>query len=216
MPDLRYFHRQLRQQLWRHQAGERLVTLLQRAATKVEQLKRKGSLSPQDNPAMLRVMGLATRLAILVLLASSALTAAGTAAARPTDTRSSVDSHTRTYIQQVRACMTVTSLAISIGSQSKDDIQTASAFRSASQTCDAIRHRLLLVNTDHFDNQASTAWYGVERLKSGLNAFINYIDTRAPSKAAEATDKITEGSAAARAGIAGINARRVAYGLRRI
>jgi hypothetical protein len=161
-------------------------------------------------------MGHPARLVILVLLASSALTTAGTAAAHPTDTRSSVDSHTRAYISQVRACMTVTSLAISIGSKSNDDIQTASAFRSASETCNTIRQRLLTINTDHFDNQASTAWYGVDRLKSGLNAFINYIDTRAPSKAAEAADKIKEGSAAARAGIAGINARRVAYGLRRI
>jgi hypothetical protein len=112
--------------------------------------------------------------------------------------------------------MTIASLAISIGSKSTDDIQIATVFRSASQTCDAIRHRLLTMNTDHFSSQANTAWYGVDRLKSGLNAFINYIDTRAPSKAAEAADKVREGSSASRVGVAGINARRVAYGLPRI
>jgi hypothetical protein len=136
--------------------------------------------------------------------------------ARADDTRSSLDAHTRAYVKQARACLTVAGLAISVGQASNDDIQTAQAFRSASQTCDAIRSRLVSMNTDHFSKEADLAWYGVDRIKSGLNAFLAYIDTRAPSKAAEAADKVGEGSSDIRAGVAGINTRRKAYGLPRI
>jgi hypothetical protein len=150
------------------------------------------------------------------VILTSALGLAGTASAHPLDTRSSLDSHTRAYVRQVRACMTATNLAIQIAKESNDDIEAASAFRSASQTCDAIRSRLAAMNTDRFSKQADLAWYGVDRLKSGLNAFLKYLDTGAPSKVAEAADKIGEGSRDARTGIAGINTRRRAYGLPRL
>lgn len=157
------------------------------------------------------------RAAFVLAAVAVSMALASASFAQPAATKlSSFDAHTRAYIKQVRVCLTVTRLAISIGQASNDDIQTAQAFRSASSTCNAIRSRLATMNTDHFSKQADLAWYGVDRLKSGLNAFIAYIDTGAPSKAAEAADKIGEGSTDAKAGIAGINARRVANGLRRI
>jgi hypothetical protein len=62
----------------------------------------------------------------------------------------------------------------------------------------------------------SQAWYGVDRMKSGLNALLVYIDSKAPSKLIEARDKLVQGLATARAGIRAINARRRFYGLRAI
>jgi len=174
-------------------------------------MRRSGSSAGESEGVPLYKLGAVLSVALWVGLA-----VIGVADARPTDTRSSVDAHSRAYVKQARACLTVAGLAISIGKASNDDIQTAQAFRSASETCDAIRSRLVTMNTDHFSKQADLAWYGVDRIKSGLNAFIAYIDTRAPSKAAEAADKIGEGSTDVRAGVAGINARRQAYGLPRI
>jgi hypothetical protein len=60
---------------------------------------------------------------------------------------------------------------------------------------------------------AITAWGGVDRIKTGLNAFMAYIDTRYPSKLVEATGKLGQGSAWARIGVKGINVRRHVYGL---
>jgi hypothetical protein len=39
------------------------------------------------------------------------------------------------------------------------------------------------MHTDHFDDQAQTAWTGVDRIKSGLNALMAYIDDPRPRRA---------------------------------
>jgi hypothetical protein len=57
---------------------------------------------------------------------------------------------------------------------------------------------------------------GVDRIKSGLNAFVSYIDTRYPSKLNEAKGKLGQVAAWARIGVRGINVRRHVYGLESI
>jgi hypothetical protein len=153
----------------------------------------------------------------LLLLAAVSAVVATTAAvpvagARSSDTRSDVNKHTRAYVKQVRGCVTIANLALSIaGKQSA--VNASETVKMAADTCDTIRSRLVGMNTDHFDKQATTAWGGVDRIKSGLNAFVAYIDTRYPSKLVESKGKLTQGGQWARIGIHGINLRRHVYGL---
>lgn len=146
------------------------------------------------------------------LIAAVALVASPVVQAHPSNTRSDVDNHSRAYVKEVRGCVTIASLALSIaGKQSA--VGASETVKTAADTCDAIRHRLLGMSTDHFDKQAITAWSGVDRLKSGLNAFVAYIDTRYPSKLVESKGKLRQGGQWARIGIRGINLRRHVYGL---
>jgi len=78
---------------------------------------------------------------------------------------------------------------------------------------DTIMHRLLTMNDDHFSKQATTAWGGIERIKSGLNATVKFVETGYPSKLAEAKGKLRLGMSWTHAGIRGINLRRHVYGL---
>jgi hypothetical protein len=113
-------------------------------------------------------------------------------------------------------CVTVTGLVASIAQKATNEFDVADAATKGRDTCDAIRSRLLRISTDHFDDQASQAWYGVDRMKSGLNALLAYLDTNAPSKLIEARDKLVQGIATAKAGVRAINARRRVYGLKAI
>jgi hypothetical protein len=149
----------------------------------------------------------------LVLLCVVALVAAAwvsqASAARSFD-RGKFNYNTHTYITQTRGCITATSLFASILQETTDQIELAVAETRVRNICDSIRSRLLRINTDHFSDQATQAWYRVDRMKSGLKAFLNYLDTGAPSKVIEARDKLLEGRATVKA----INARRRAYGQR--
>ena len=152
------------------------------------------------------------RLLTLGIVLVGFLIASPLAQAHSSNTRSDMDKHTRAYIKQVRGCVTIATLSLSIaGKQSA--IKASETVKTAADTCDTIRSRLAGMNTDHFDKQATTAWGGVDRIKSGLNAFVSYIDTRYPSKLNEAKGKLAQGSAWARIGIRGINVRRHVYGL---
>jgi hypothetical protein len=155
-----------------------------------------------------------TGVAAVVVLVIAVFAANASATARID--RGKFNYNTHAYIKQTRGCLAVTALVGQIIQQTKDVIEIADATTKARDTCDAIRSRLLRIGTDHFDHQASQAWYGVDRMKSGLNALLNYLDTSAPSKLIEARDKLVNGAATARAGIRAINARRRAYGLRAI
>jgi hypothetical protein len=115
-------------------------------------------------------------------------------------------------VRQVRACVYIASLSLSVASK-QNDYAAADTIREAAQTCDAIRSRLATMSTDHFDKQATTAWAGVDRIKSGLNATIAFHDTQYPSKLSEAKSKLRQGKTWTRIGIRGINLRRHVYGL---
>lgn len=129
----------------------------------------------------------------------------------------SVDKHTRAYVAQVETCLvTVGLLLLDIQRGQTDTLKLADEATTARDTCDTIRSNLLTMNTDHFDDQAATAWYGVDRLKSGLNAFLAYLDNPVPSKLIEARNKLEEGDQAAAQGIREINSRRKVYGLKPI
>lgn len=125
-----------------------------------------------------------------------------------------VDKHTREYVRQVKACrLSVGLVLLQIQQGKATDIELADSATSARDICDAIRSRLVTMNTDHFDDQATTAWYGVDRYKSGLNALLAYIDNPAPSKLIEARDKLQEGDQTVTQGLREINARRRVYNL---
>jgi hypothetical protein len=151
----------------------------------------------------------------IAVTVASGVFASGASATASID-RGKFNYNTHRYINQVRGCLTVTGLVVQIAANAQDEIQVADAATKGRDTCDAIRSRLLRINTDNFDNQASQAWYGVDRMKSGLNALLAYLDTKAPSKLIETRDKLQQGTATAKAGIRAINARRRAYGLRAI
>ena len=158
-------------------------------------------------------LALGLTLAVAVAFAAAF---ASTASAKPSIDRGKLNHDTHVYIVQTRGCITVTGLVIQIAQAAPDDIQFADAVTKARDTCDAIRSRLAGISTDHFGNEADQAWYGVDRMKSGLNALLAYIDSKAPSKIIEARDKLQAGLSNAKAGIRGINARRRAYGLKAI
>jgi hypothetical protein len=158
------------------------------------------------------------RLGLAGVAATAVLTAAlgSSAAAAPLINKGKFNYNTHAYITQVRACVTVTGLVASIAQKATNEFDVADAATKGRDTCDAIRSRLLRISTDHFDDQASQAWYGVDRMKSGLNALLAYLDTNAPSKLIEARDKLVQGIATAKAGVRAINARRRVYGLKAI
>ena len=139
----------------------------------------------------------------IIIAASLVALAAPTAAmAGSSSTNTDMDKHTRAYVKQVRACVTIAALSLQIAT-----------LKTAADTCEVIRRRLVTMSTDHFDKQANVAWGGVDRIKSGMNAFVAYIDSGAPSKLNEAAGKVKLGTSWTQIGIRGINLRRHVYGL---
>ena len=145
----------------------------------------------------------------LMCVACFYVTSAG---ANSTSTRSDVDKNTRAYVKQVRGCVTIAALSLQVASK-QNDFKASGTLKSAADTCDTIRRRLVTMSTDHFSKQADLAWGGVDRIKSGMNAFVSYIDSGAPSKLNEATSKVKLGTSWTQIGIRGINLRRHVYGL---
>ena len=145
--------------------------------------------------------------AALALLASDA--SAASSKGDPT-----VNRHTRAYIDTVRGCQAVVAVIRLDIRQRVSDIRLADDATQARDICQGASDSLLDANTDHFDKQATTAWYGVDRYKSGLNAMLAYIDDPRPTKLIEVRDKLAQGDSATRIGIRGINLRRAVYGLK--
>ena len=149
----------------------------------------------------------------IIIAASLVALAAPTAAmAGSSSTNTDMDKHTRAYVKQVRACVTIAALSLQIASK-QTDIKASATLKTAADTCEVIRRRLVTMSTDHFDKQANVAWGGVDRIKSGMNAFVAYIDSGAPSKLNEAAGKVKLGTSWTQIGIRGINLRRHVYGL---
>ena len=151
--------------------------------------------------------------AALALLASLSLLASSASAAS-TVGDPTVNKHTRYYVNQMAVCqISVELLRIDMRGGKVSLLNLADEATSARDTCDAVRDNLSVANTDHFDDQATEVWYGVDRYKSGLNAFLAFVDSLAPSKAVETRNKLQQGDAAVKAGVRGINQRRKVYGL---
>ena len=94
-----------------------------------------------------------------------------------------------------------------------DNVTLADTVVSLTRLCDQVRSDLAAMDTNHFDDQAALGFYGVDRIKSGFNALLKYLDTNAPSKLIEGRDKITDGVQSSHTAIAEINDRRAVYGL---
>ena len=124
-----------------------------------------------------------------------------------------VDRNTRAYAQAVNGCREFAAIVRAEAAKATDMLDMADLTTTARDGCDNRRSAMLGMDTKHFDDQAAQAWAGVDKLKSGLNALLAYIDNPRPSKIIEARDKLNEGDATARAGLRGINQRRHAYGL---
>lgn len=128
---------------------------------------------------------------------------------------STVDQHTRAYAARVQTCRIAVGLfALDIRGGMTDPVKLADAATQARDICDSAKDELLTLSTDHFDKQANTAWIGVERYKSGMNAFLAYLDSQSPTKLIEVRDKLAAGGSAVRIGLRGINLRRKVYGLK--
>jgi len=152
------------------------------------------------------------RLVALSFVLVGVLVASPVAQGRSSNTRADMDKHTRAYVKQVRGCVLIAQLSLNLAGK-QTDVGASETVKQAADTCDAISTRLVQMSTDHFDKQAVVAWSGVDRIKSGLNAFVKYIDTRYPSKLVESKEKLKLGGTWTRIGIRGINARRHVYGL---
>jgi hypothetical protein len=125
-----------------------------------------------------------------------------------------MDRNTRVYIAKVKTCDLETGIVLlQIKDGVTDPVKLAGTTTDARDICDSIRSQLSTMSTDHFYNQAILAWAGVDRMKSGLNAFLAYLDNPEPTKIIEVRDKLQEGDADISQGIAQINQRRKVYGL---
>ena len=90
------------------------------------------------------------------------------------------------------SCQVAAGLAIDIASNPASDLYTMSdAVTKARDICESARS--ILLDEDKSDD--AHVWGGVDRIKSGLNALLEFIDTGATSKVIEARDKIAEGNA---------------------
>lgn len=126
-----------------------------------------------------------------------------------------VDENTRYFLNQMSSCQVAVGLVILQAQEGNaTDLDLADTTTQARDTCDAVREQLLLADTDHFDDQAALGYHGIDRLKSGLNAMLAYIDNPRPSKLIEARDKIQEGDEAAAQAQREITQRRRVYNLK--
>jgi hypothetical protein len=127
-----------------------------------------------------------------------------------------VDKHTRYYLSQMSACQFSVALVLANLRKGKlNDIELADTTTQARDVCETARSKLLLADTDHFDEEAALGFHGIDRFKSGLNAMLAYIDNPRPTKVIEARDKLQEGDQYATQARREINGRRHVYGLKR-
>ena len=138
----------------------------------------------------------------------------GLAVAASSESDPTMNKRTRQYVSTAQACvLAVGLLQLEIKRGKSSLVELADTTTQARDICNGVRSRLLGINTDHFDDQATEVWYGIDRFKSGLNALLTYLDTNAPSKLIEARDKLQEGDATFSIGFKHINQRRRIYGL---
>jgi hypothetical protein len=126
-----------------------------------------------------------------------------------------VDKNTRYFLNQMSYCELSVGLVLADIRRGKlDDIELADGTTQARNVCDDVRGKLLLADTDHFDDEAALGFDGIDRFKSGLNAMLAYIDNPRPTKVVEARDKLQEGDQATSQARREINQRRRVYGLK--
>lgn len=139
-----------------------------------------------------------------------------TAAAEPPG--DNMNYRTRQFVKQLRTCqagvaLLATAMQAGVSSGNVDLVELSGATRDVKEICSTIRTRMATMDTGHFDDQALTVEIAIDEYEKGLDDIRDYLDTSAPSKAANAGDHFQQGHAYAAQGIDEINQRRAVYGL---
>lgn len=152
-------------------------------------------------------------LTVTAMLVGLAVIGAGAVHAAAQLRDPTMDRRTRAYVRQLHGCQAAVAIVRLSITKQQTIIEIADTTTQARDICDAIRTRLLRMDTKHFVDQANDGWYAVDRYKSGLNALLKYLDTTQPSKLIEARDKLAQGDAGVALAVREINQRRHVYGL---
>jgi hypothetical protein len=137
----------------------------------------------------------------------------GSPAAEASDaTGGNVDGRSRYFVNQIRHCMSAVNLLGQILQGGLDDIQIATSVSQARSICDASRDKMALADTTHFADQALDAEVALDEFRDGLKDVSDYVDTLAPSKAANGAEHFRTGRAWMATALDGINNRRSIYG----
>jgi hypothetical protein len=188
-----------------------------------------------DKTAAKWVGGVASALALVVVIAiasggngskpageTAAPEAATTQAATPvTETKpaappgDNMNYRTRQFLKQLHGCQAgVAILSGELKHAAERDLVTLSdETHSVKEICDNVRHNMVALDTEHFDDQALTAEIAVDEYKKGLDDLSDFIDTATPSKAVGAKDHFQTASSYAAEAVRTINERRAVYGL---
>lgn len=129
---------------------------------------------------------------------------------------SEFDDNTRAFIARAQGCLTAMEIVFAAINEDSDDFEVADNTTQARDICEEAREQLLTADDDEFRDEAALTWSGVDRLKSGLNATLAFLDNPRPSKLVEARDKLQEGRAQVQAGVRQINRLRRKRGLKPI
>jgi hypothetical protein len=127
-------------------------------------------------------------------------------------TGDNIDGRSRYFVNQIRRCMKDVNLLGQVMQGGLSDVQLAEAVRGTRNVCDAARERMALADTSHFSDQALDAEVALNEFRDGLKDVQDYIDTLAPSKAANGKDHFATGRAWMEQALDAINARRAIYG----
>jgi hypothetical protein len=127
-------------------------------------------------------------------------------------TGDNIDGRSRYFVNQIRRCMRVVNLLGQVMQGGLSDLQLAEAIRGTRDVCDAARSRMALADTSHFSDQAVEAEVALNEFRDGLKDVSDYLDTLAPSKAANGKAHFAQGRVWMAQALAGINRRRAIYG----
>lgn len=120
---------------------------------------------------------------------------------------------TRQFVKQLRGCQAGIAILASSMQSTSDLVELSSQTKQVKDICSSVRTRMSTMDTNHFDDQALTVEIAIDEYTKGLDDVRDFIDTAAPSKAANAADHFRQGHGYAAQGIDEINARRAVYGL---
>src|SRR5690606_34796854 len=123
---------------------------------------------------------------------------------------------TRAYIARVQGCQLAVGLVIAGLDEVEDDFALAANTTQARDVREEARDWLLTADDKGVRDEAALAWTGVDRLKSGLNAMLAFIDNPRPTKLVEARDKLQAGEQQASEGLRQINRIRRSNGLKAV
>jgi hypothetical protein len=133
----------------------------------------------------------------------------GGAVSRETD--ATIDKRTFAFVTRARECVFAVEV-VELAMQNKlVSLVTENAFQ-ARATCDAVRHQLLRVDSEHFSDPAGDVVSAIDRYRRGLHTLADYIESGVPATYNESRDRFKQASASIVRGISDINERRRDFG----